>query len=617
VLPVQDAALLAPSAAIVIGCRCRCRRSSRVQPWPPGGAARPLGRAALVHATPEVPATALSDLLKFEVRRATPTRHAPRTQPRPRQPPPSRAPSRPQSDWQQGEEQDPTAKAKQIIDRATKVLEAAKTALQAPAADEGGEPASLAQVFAGGGAPPMTRWAPASSEPALTRNVLQGALDRMQGGGAWAKGGGGGGGGGGGLRGGRGSGRGALASSARDMPSWAEQLLGPDSFGGSSSSGGGGWDAPIGGGLSPLEDGLGLPLQLRAPAPAAAAAAASWDFAEFQPAALGLRMQSDVDAGAPPAVRSLARAAPLSAPPPPPAPAGALQSQLLHQRFRDSCNPVEPSSPPLAPPPERAASTTQLPPLQSMMDLTTAYKPPQRGAASGVQAEQAQGTRGRALPDGSGLLPDGTRCAGRLAPPAAPWGSPLQQQRQQQQLVRIASPTLLTPGLRPPLPADPPPPPLFPNPPCSWSKRSGEEFGPNGYWKRWTLLSGSSEDGKLQWEECWCVPAAGHGPRHLALTRARRGGAGRMCSCSWPCAGAGTPAGGGLRVLGCLGAWLVGGRGGAGRGGAGRGGAGDGAGRGTGRWDEVSGGGAVSAWRLPAAAGGRPATGLGCGSWAR
>lgn len=30
-----------------------------------------------------------------------------------------------------------------------------------------------------------------------------------------------------------------------------------------------------------------------------------------------------------------------------------------------------------------------------------------------------------------------------------------------------------------------------------WQKRSGEEFGPDGYWKRWTMLSGSSQDGAV------------------------------------------------------------------------------------------------------------------------
>ncbi len=31
-----------------------------------------------------------------------------------------------------------------------------------------------------------------------------------------------------------------------------------------------------------------------------------------------------------------------------------------------------------------------------------------------------------------------------------------------------------------------------------WEKRSGEEFGPDGYWKRWTQLSGSSADGTVR-----------------------------------------------------------------------------------------------------------------------
>lgn len=32
---------------------------------------------------------------------------------------------------------------------------------------------------------------------------------------------------------------------------------------------------------------------------------------------------------------------------------------------------------------------------------------------------------------------------------------------------------------------------------------SGEEHGPNGFWKKWTTLRGSSENGVVDWEETW------------------------------------------------------------------------------------------------------------------
>lgn len=58
---------------------------------------------------------------------------------------------------------------------------------------------------------------------------------------------------------------------------------------------------------------------------------------------------------------------------------------------------------------EKARQAT-LPPLQSMMELTTAYKPPERGTTTVTATEQQQqSARGRALPDGAGVLPDGSR----------------------------------------------------------------------------------------------------------------------------------------------------------------------------------------------------------------
>lgn len=64
-----------------------------------------------------------------------------------------------------------------------------------------------------------------------------------------------------------------------------------------------------------------------------------------------------------------------------------------------------------------AARTATLPPLQSVMELTSAYKPPTRhfeaseGAEAGLAVAEAEAAPavGRQLEDGTGVLPDGTR----------------------------------------------------------------------------------------------------------------------------------------------------------------------------------------------------------------
>ena len=62
------------------------------------------------------------------------------------------------------------------------------------------------------------------------------------------------------------------------------------------------------------------------------------------------------------------------------------------------------------------ARAAVLPPLQSVLELTTAFRPPERSggvavaapAATTATAEVAAAPVGRALPDGSGRLADGT-----------------------------------------------------------------------------------------------------------------------------------------------------------------------------------------------------------------
>ena len=86
------------------------------------------------------------------------------------------------------------------------------------------------------------------------------------------------------------------------------------------------------------------------------------------------------------------------------------------------------------------ARMAELPPLQSVLELTSASRPPSRQSAEATEELSAPTATGQMLRDGSGVLGDGTQ----------------------------------------------------------WQKRSGEEFGVNGYWKRWTQLVGMSEDGTVR-----------------------------------------------------------------------------------------------------------------------
>ncbi|GLC38541.1 hypothetical protein PLESTB_001737500 [Pleodorina starrii] len=128
---------------------------------------------------------------------------------------------------------------------------------------------------------------------------------------------------------------------------------------------------------------------------------------------------------------------------------------------------------------EKARSAV-LPPLQSVVDLTAAVRPPTRGldldlghdvgpaaagAAEAVSAAVAVteeevvqgGALGRRLQDGAGRLADGTR----------------------------------------------------------FEKLSGTDTGPDGYVKKWEVLRGVTGDGQVQWEECWWQASNRYGLREL------------------------------------------------------------------------------------------------------
>ena len=97
--------------------------------------------------------------------------------------------------------------------------------------------------------------------------------------------------------------------------------------------------------------------------------------------------------------------------------------------------------------------------MQSVLELTTASRPPSRQSEAAEATLSAPTVTGQMLKDGSGVLGDGTR----------------------------------------------------------WQKRSGEEFGPDGYWKRWTQLVGMSQDGTVGKS-----PLGAFGHAHVGLPVFRR-----------------------------------------------------------------------------------------------
>ena len=159
---------------------------------------------------------------------------------------------------------------------------------------------------------------------------------------------------------------------------------------------------------------------------------------------LGLAREAGSAAGPPP-------------PPPPPPPSLQLQEASTAGPPAPGLDFAEPPSAPdvlflpsqMAADVARARATTELPPLQSVLDLTSAAAPPSRHGA-GAEAEAATAPAPTAvaaqiLEDGKGTLPDGT----------------------------------------------------------VYERDSGEERGPDGLWHRWTRLRGVSHGGKVEWQECW------------------------------------------------------------------------------------------------------------------
>lgn len=143
-------------------------------------------------------------------------------------------------------------------------------------------------------------------------------------------------------------------------------------------------------------------------------------------------------------------------------------------------------------PVEQAAPASALPPLQSVVELTTAYKPPTPTAAPVAPSREAAAADGAAAPaaaapeevfavdaleeDGEGVLPDGTE----------------------------------------------------------YRRTSGEERGPEGFWKRWTKVEGASDGGAVRWTEIWWESSDWNGLKELGAEKTgcdTEGGAWREAWC--------------------------------------------------------------------------------------
>lgn len=246
----------------------------------------------------------------------------------------------------------PTASPETSGTRSSVVGRVGAAAPRAPAAAGGassGIPGVGAGVGAAGAPEQLTRrWSPLSEEQDLTRHVLQSALDEMQRSGAPL---------------GNGNGSGSGSSSG----SYGSSDAGASGGGyGSSSDGGSGAAAP-----SWAQSFLSAP-----DSPGASS--------DLTSSGGGLRLQA-------------ARASPMASPlalaelEPPPPPMGAMlfsASQSDQDRAR--------------------ARSAVLPPLQSIVELTSAFRPPERGAPAPAAEGAEPVMAGRSLADGAGALPDGS-----------------------------------------------------------------------------------------------------------------------------------------------------------------------------------------------------------------
>ena len=117
------------------------------------------------------------------------------------------------------------------------------------------------------------------------------------------------------------------------------------------------------------------------------------------------------------------------------------------------------------------ARGAQLPPLQSVAQLTSASAPPQRGEVP-VTAQAALSSAGTALQKPvlitCRMCPEQTHGLGSRVREVSCAGQAMEDGK-----------GVLEDGTR-------------------YVRESGEDFGPNGFWKRWTRLAGVSAQGKVR-----------------------------------------------------------------------------------------------------------------------
>ncbi|KAJ9533520.1 hypothetical protein QJQ45_026586, partial [Haematococcus lacustris] len=168
-----------------------------------------------------------------------------------------------------------------------------------------------------------------------------------------------------------------------------------------------------------------------------------------------------------------------------------------------------------------AASRTQLPPLQSIWELTTAHQAPSRQGGGSQEAPPPAAT---------------PNTLSHTLPHEACLSSPLQSHSGAVALIQpnshhgdcwhrageaVATEVAGEEAVAAPAPvgrqladgqgvlADG----------THWEKKSGEELGEGGFWKRWTLLKGWTEDGTVAFEECWWESSDWAGMKELGATK--------------------------------------------------------------------------------------------------
>jgi hypothetical protein len=186
------------------------------------------------------------------------------------------------------------------------------------------------------------------------------------------------------------------------------------------------------------------------------------------------------------------------------------------------------------------ARAAVLPPLQSVLELTTAFRPPERTAGAGApapaeaessldtelegleSADVLSGAVGRALPDGKGRLADGTwfeKKSGVEYGQVCIWRALLPVSQRAACSARApAKPRALTS--------------VVGHTRLQHTHTHTHTYAPqHGFWKRWQLLKGGNEDGTLEWEETWWEASDWTGMKEMGAEK-KGEGAMALCACA-------------------------------------------------------------------------------------